>query len=173
MKRFRGIVLSIQKIVPAKRSSFPTGSNLFARFIAVGGVETACSSLSGFAGDFWYSQRCRKSSTTHVARQPRALVHLPQGLKSGDVAIAPRLTRLGLAGHRRRSACSHSVFSDDQYKRFLTRSVLLFRHQNPELFNETRCSLSAGLDHRSNHGQPGTRVAPDCRPHGLPNRQSL
>jgi hypothetical protein len=27
----------------------------------------------------------------HVARRPRALVHLPQGLKSGDVAIAPRL----------------------------------------------------------------------------------
>src|SRR5262249_1149533 len=26
--------------------------------------ETACSSLSEFAGDFWYGQRCRNSSTT-------------------------------------------------------------------------------------------------------------
>src|SRR5262249_30739636 len=39
---------------------------------------------------------------------------------------------------------------------FLTRSVLLSQHQKPELFDETRCSLSAGLDRRSNHGQPGT-----------------
>src|SRR5262249_9908628 len=30
-------------------------------------IETACSSLSGFAGDFWYSQRCRNSSATWLA----------------------------------------------------------------------------------------------------------
>src|SRR5262249_14636098 len=44
------------------------------------------------------ASRIRSSSASGIggrpSRRPRALVHLPQGLKSGDVAIAPRLARL-------------------------------------------------------------------------------
>ena len=48
-------------------------------------IETACSSLSGFAGDFWYSQRCRNSSATWLAS-------------------------LGLAAHRVHSTCGGTLW---------------------------------------------------------------
>src|SRR5262249_53002270 len=39
--------------------------------------------------------------------------------------------------------------------------------------NETRRSLSAGLDARPNDRQPGAGATRDRRPHGLRNRQGL
>src|SRR5262249_37319383 len=52
-------------------------------------------------------------------------------------------------------ACALAIAAPKIYC-FSIQSVLSFRHQKPELFDETGCSLSASLDHRANHGQPGT-----------------